>query len=40
MNYIIQILWILSWPLLIFICYKAIRWVLENYEQKLEEEEK
>jgi len=39
MNYLIQILWILSWPLLIFISYKAIRLVLENYEKKLEEAE-
>jgi len=38
MNYFIQVLWILSWPLLIFINYKIIRWVLENYEKKLEEE--
>ena len=38
MNSLIQILWILSWPFLIFISYKAIRWVLENYEKKLEEE--
>ena len=38
MNYLVQVLWILSWPLLIFISYKAIRWVLANYEKKLEEE--
>jgi hypothetical protein len=38
MNYLIQVLWILSWPLLIFIAYKVILWLLQNYEKKLEEE--
>ncbi len=38
MNYFIQALWILSWPLLIFISYKVIQWVLQDYEKKLEEE--
>ena len=40
MSYFIQVLWILSWPLLIFISYKAIRWVLQSYEKKFEEEDK
>ncbi len=39
MNYFIQVLWILTWPLLIFISYKAILWVLQKYEKKLEEVE-
>jgi hypothetical protein len=39
MSYFIQVLWILSWPLLIFISYKAIQWALQNYENKLEEED-
>lgn len=38
MSYFIQVLLILSWPLLIFISYKAILWVLRNYEKKMEEE--
>jgi hypothetical protein len=38
MQYLVQVFWILSWPLLIFISYKAIRWVLANYEKKIDEE--
>jgi hypothetical protein len=38
MSYLIQIFWILSWPLLIYISYQAINWALDNFEKKLEEE--
>lgn len=39
MNYLIQSLWYLSWPLLIATCYFVIRGILVNYEHKLEDEE-
>lgn len=33
------ILWFLTWPLIIYISYLAIRWALKKYESKLEEVE-
>ncbi len=38
MSYFVQVIWILSWPLLIFIIYETTQWVLQNYEKKLEDE--
>jgi|GEM_PF-1052533 len=40
MNYFLQSLWILVWPVLIMVCYLVIKWILKNYEHRLEEEEK
>jgi len=37
MNYFIQILWLLCWPLLIYISYLAVGWAVKNYEKELEE---
>ncbi len=34
MTYIKEILWYLSWPLLIVISYQAIKWALKKFEQK------
>jgi hypothetical protein len=33
MKYLHEIAWYLSWPLLIFISYKAVKWVLKKFEQ-------
>jgi len=37
MNYFIQVLWLLSWPLLIYISYVSINWAIKRYEKELEE---
>lgn len=37
MNYFIQVLWLLSWPILIFISYLAVRWAVKRFEKELEE---
>ena len=39
MNNLIQTVWLLAWPILIFIIYKILMWILKNYEDKLENEE-
>ena len=31
-----SILWFLSWPLLIYVSYKLVWWVVKKYEKKLE----
>lgn len=31
------ILWLLTWPLVIFATYYAIKWVLKKYKNELEE---
>gem|GEM_PF-1029212 len=36
---ITSILWYLSWPLLIFLSYKLIRFILKIYEKKISEKE-
>lgn len=35
--YWIEILWLLSWPLLIWVNYRIIRFVLAKYEKKFPE---
>jgi len=37
MNYFIQILWLLCWPLLIYVSYLAITWAVKKYAKELEE---
>ena len=37
MNYFIQILWLLCWPLLIYMSYLTIKWAVKRYEKELEE---
>ncbi len=37
--YIISILWLLTWPLLIFVSYQTIRILLKKYGEKLEKSE-
>lgn len=32
-----SIIWLLTWPLLIFITYVAVRLALKKYEKRLEE---
>ena len=39
MDYFIQVLWILVWPLTVYISYMAIKWVLNNHGEKFQEEE-
>ena len=39
MDYFIQVIWILVWPITVFISYMTIKWVLDNYKHKFEEEE-
>lgn len=39
MNNLLQFIWILLWPVLILIIYKTIKWLLNNYEHKLENED-
>ncbi len=39
MNYFLQFLWLLAWPILVLISYWVIKWILANYEHQLEEEE-
>ncbi len=36
MTYTSEILWYLSWPLLIVISYQAIKWALKKFEKKEE----
>ncbi len=36
--YLESILWLLSWPVLIYISLKAVQYALKKYEHKLEEE--
>ncbi|MDX9847170.1 MAG: hypothetical protein RBT74_09330 [Tenuifilaceae bacterium] len=40
MNHISSILWLLSWPLLIYITYRASLFALKLFEKSLPEEEK
>lgn len=37
MNYFIQILWLLCWPLLIYMSYLTVSWAVKKYEKELEE---
>ena len=37
MNYFIQILWLLCWPLMIYISYYSINHALIRYKKELEE---
>jgi hypothetical protein len=37
MNYIAEILWLLSWPLMILVSYWIISWVLKRFDQKEKE---
>jgi len=37
MNYFIQILWLLCWPLMIYVSYLAITWAVKKYAKELEE---
>ena len=37
MDYFIQILWLLCWPLLIYVSYLSIIWAVERYKKELEE---
>lgn len=37
MNYFIQILWLLCWPLLIYISYHVVNWAVKRFEKELEE---
>lgn len=34
MEYFIQTLWLLSWPLLIYISYLSIRWGVDRFEKR------
>lgn len=34
MKYINEILWYLSWPLLIVISYQAVKWMLNKFEKQ------
>jgi hypothetical protein len=36
--YTTEILWLLSWPALIYISYLAVRWAVKKFESKLEKE--
>lgn len=36
--YISSIIWLLTWPLLIYVCYKAIRFTLRKLNTKIENE--
>ncbi|WP_154665685.1 hypothetical protein [Saccharicrinis fermentans] len=33
MKYLHEILWYLSWPVLIVISYQAVKWVLKKFEK-------
>jgi len=37
MDYFIQILWLLSWPALIYISYLSVTWAVKRYKKELEE---
>lgn len=37
--YLTSILWLLTWPLLIFVSYQTIRLLLKKYGDKLEKSE-
>ncbi len=37
MNYFIQILWLLCWPLMIYVSYLAVTWAVKKYAKELEE---
>lgn len=34
MKYFIQVLWLLSWPALIYVSYVLVKWALALYEKK------
>jgi hypothetical protein len=34
MNYIVNILWLLTWPLLIYASYRAVWYMINRYEKK------
>jgi hypothetical protein len=34
MKYLSEILWYLSWPLLIVVSYQAVKWVLKKFEKQ------
>lgn len=36
--YTSSIIWLLTWPLLIFICYKTIRFTLNKLNKQIEKE--
>jgi len=36
--YIKEILWLLSWPLVIWFTYKMVRFALKKFDKKLERE--
>jgi len=33
MKYLHEILWYLSWPLLIFISFQSVKWMLKKFER-------
>lgn len=33
MKYLQEILWYLSWPLLIFVSYQSVKWMLKKFEK-------
>ncbi|RKE03617.1 hypothetical protein BXY64_0624 [Marinifilum flexuosum] len=35
--YLSSIIWLFTWPLLIYVSYKAVRYALRKLESKLEE---
>ena len=37
MNYFIQILWLLCWPLMIYVSYLAVTWAVKKYAKEMEE---
>ncbi len=37
MKYLHEILWYLSWPLLIVISYQAVKWTLKKFEKTNQE---
>lgn len=37
--YLSSILWLLTWPLLIFVSYQTVRLLLKKYGEKLEKSE-
>ncbi|MGE0076856.1 MAG: hypothetical protein AB7S48_03255 [Bacteroidales bacterium] len=38
MKYISEILWLLSWPVLIYVSYKLSVWAIKYWEKKQPEE--
>jgi hypothetical protein len=36
--YTIPILWMISWPLLVFVSYLVVMWTVKKYEGRLEEQ--